>query len=56
MYYNRLQPASSAIKFSVESDKKPTTKIQNNNDHDGGHVKKEDDVCTLQEGCISCGS
>lgn len=52
MYYNRMQPASLAIKFSVESVGSTETKSKKLKDV----VKKIGDVCNLEEGCVSCGS
>lgn len=62
MYYLRTQAAAQAVQFTVEKGNKKedgfmTTLSQSPDNHENGITAETDGpVCSMQDGCISCGS
>ena len=65
MYYLRTRPAADAIKFTVEKEKKQDLPVNMRKASFGDLSYKQkpaepefspDAVCTMKEGCLSCGS
>ena len=65
MYYLRTQAATQAVQFTIEKQTKVADVIPSNNkteisNQKSGPVKDDEDItgatCTMQDGCVSCGS
>jgi ribonucleoside-diphosphate reductase alpha chain len=64
LYYLRTQAASQAVQFTVDKQESERGKLEMAKNNDHGLIKKQDDAgnayeaasCTMQDGCISCGS
>ena len=56
MYYLRSQAATQAVQFTVEKQERITSAPDKINTMEMNEVISEGPVCTMKDGCVSCGS